>query len=136
LIVSAVVVAQLWLRRIHDAQHVGHSSPLRVARLATSPWVTAAVLALAGLSASAGAILGSDTAAKALSGLVPQVLCLVVVALLLAAATDSTPDLRLTPGHPEITVTTSAGPLPRAWQKTPPETPPETLSETQPGVRL
>ncbi|MET8139106.1 alpha-(1-_3)-arabinofuranosyltransferase family protein [Sphaerisporangium sp. NPDC005288] len=80
-LVTALIAVGLWLPRVLAAQHAGGGRARRAAHAALSAWLPAAALALAGLSAAVGTVLGVEP----LTGLVPEVCCLVVVARLLVA---------------------------------------------------
>jgi arabinofuranan 3-O-arabinosyltransferase len=80
-LVSVLALAGLWMPRVLAAQHAGGSRPRRVARAVLSAQVPAWALVVAGLSSAAGTVWRVEL----LTGLVPQVCCLVVVARLLAA---------------------------------------------------
>ncbi|WP_405144933.1 alpha-(1-_3)-arabinofuranosyltransferase [Sphaerisporangium sp. NBC_01403] len=101
-ILSALVLVGLWLPRVLAAQHAGGGRARRAARITLSPWVPAWALVLAGLSAAVGA----EFQVAPLTGLVPQLCCLVVVARLLAAV----PSLGPSP--------TPAGPVPKHREAT------------------
>ncbi|WP_248963534.1 alpha-(1-_3)-arabinofuranosyltransferase domain-containing protein [Sphaerisporangium perillae] len=80
-LVPALTVVGLWLPRVLAARHADGGRPRRAARAALSSWVPAAALVLAGLSAAVGTVLGVEQ----LTGLVPQLCCLVVIVRLLVA---------------------------------------------------
>ncbi|GLX04488.1 alpha-(1-_3)-arabinofuranosyltransferase family protein [Microbispora sp. NBRC 16548] len=75
-VVAAALAAFLWLRGIAGAQHAGPSRLRAFARHAASAWVALVALGLAGLAQAAG------------QGPAADVLCLVVLARLLAAVRD------------------------------------------------
>ncbi|GAA3829988.1 alpha-(1-_3)-arabinofuranosyltransferase [Sphaerisporangium flaviroseum] len=84
-LLSALGLVGVWLPRVLAAQHAGGSRSRRVARVALSPWVPASALVLAGLCAA----LGTAFQIEQLTGPVPQICCLVVVARLLVAVPDA-----------------------------------------------
>lgn len=75
-VVAAALAAFLWLRGIAAAQHADPTRFRAFARHAASAWVALVALGLAGLAQAAG------------QGLAADVLCLVVLARLLAAVRD------------------------------------------------
>ncbi|MFC4586418.1 alpha-(1-_3)-arabinofuranosyltransferase [Sphaerisporangium corydalis] len=92
-LLSVTVPVGLWLIRVLSAQHAGGTRSRRVARVLLSGWVPAGALVLAGLSAAAGTLFQ----AEALTGAVPQLCCLVVVARLLVAVPAPEPVPPLAP---------------------------------------
>jgi arabinofuranan 3-O-arabinosyltransferase len=86
-LVSVLALAGLWLPHVLAARHASGSRSRRVARTALSAWVPAWALVLAGVSSA----VGTAFQVEFLTGLVPQLCCLVVVVRLLVAVPTPEP---------------------------------------------
>ncbi|WP_326820254.1 alpha-(1-_3)-arabinofuranosyltransferase domain-containing protein [Streptosporangium sp. NBC_01756] len=96
-IVTGAVALSAWLRAVAEARHARLRVLPGLARAAASPWALVALPGLAGLALAAGTLYGGAEATEAftgpLTGVVPQVLCLLTLAWTMTAVPRRTPAL-------------------------------------------
>ncbi|WP_344855613.1 alpha-(1-_3)-arabinofuranosyltransferase domain-containing protein, partial [Planomonospora alba] len=99
LVVAGALALLAWMDHVARAGHARGLLPGLAGRV-TGPWPPPVPLGLAGLSSAAGRALGETPLAGALSGAVPQVLCLVVLAWLAVAVPGRGPRRAAPPAPP------------------------------------
>ncbi|MDP9862681.1 MULTISPECIES: alpha-(1-_3)-arabinofuranosyltransferase domain-containing protein [Streptosporangium] len=94
-IVTGALALWAWLGAVARARHARLTSLPGLAGAATTPWVLAVPPGLAGLALAAGTVYGGAGASAALAGpltgAVPQVLCLLTLAWLMASIPERVP---------------------------------------------